>query len=305
METYNDSEGNFRMTKGEDYLNTNYEMLEFLGSGSFSDVFSVRSKKHKCIYAVKKTKSSFSGLVDRKRKIKEVHHLWLASGCDNCIQIVESWEQRGHLYIVMEFCSNGRYVISNILKLIFPSLQNVIEFMWSSGSRFTEFQIWQILRQISKGLEFIHQQNLVHLDIKPANILINSEGILKIGDFGLSTISGHLNDDMEGDKYYVAPEVLDGKLSPQADIFSLGLLILELAADIKLPSQGSSWQNLRHGDFSELNFDSVSDDLKMIIQRMTHPDPTHRPSTREIQIFVDQSLSNIERLSGSTLKQHE
>src|SRR4051794_24277040 len=102
--------------------------------------------------------------------------------------------------------------------------------MTKNNVRFTEYQIWQILLQIASGLEHIHRVNVVHLDLKPANILINQQGVLKIGDFGLSMRVGNQCDpDMEGDKYYMAPETLDGQYDMPADIFSLGLLILELA----------------------------------------------------------------------------
>lgn len=106
---------------------------------------------------------------------------------------------------------------------------------------------------------------------------------MKIGDFGLSTIDGNSPSlHSEGDKYYMAPEVLDGIYSKAADIFSLGLIILELAADIELPSNGDSWQNLRHGDFSELSLDDTSDMLNQLIKEMTHPVPESRPSIEKV-----------------------
>ena len=112
---------------------------------------------------------------------------------------------------------------------------------------------------------------------------MTADGVLKIGDLGLSTtvgISPSLHS--EGDKFYMAPEVLEGNYSKAADIFSLGLIILELAADIELPSNGDSWQNLRHGDFSELSLDDTSDMLNQLIKEMTHPLPSQRPSIEKV-----------------------
>lgn len=163
------------------------------------------------------------------------------------------------------------------------SLRDVIEYMTNSDVRFTEFQIWQILIQIASGLQSIHNSGIVHLDLKPANILINRQGILKIGDFGLSMRIGFDHDpDMEGDKFYMAPETLEGVYGRPADLFSLGLLILELATDVELPSQGVSWQNLRHGDFSELSFEDVSGALNQLIKDMTDPDPVKRPTVEQV-----------------------
>lgn len=137
--------------------------------------------------------------------------------------------------------------------------------------------------QSATALEYFHKQNIIHLDLKPENIFITDENLLKIGDFGLSTIEGNSPSlHSEGDKYYMAPEVLEGNYSKAADIFSLGLIILELAADIELPSNGDSWQNLRHGDFSELSLDDTSDMLNQLIIEMTHPAPESRPSIEKV-----------------------
>jgi hypothetical protein len=253
-----------------EYFETSFDVLEIMGHGSFSDVFKVRRKLDGLVLALKRSKVPFTGVTDKLRRLQEVENMWLTSSHPHCIQILESWEQHGYLYILMELCDNG-------------SLRDVIDYMTKTDARFTEYQIWQILLQIASGLEHIHRVNIVHLDVKPANVLIDQQGVLKIGDFGLSMRTGSAHDpDMEGDKYYMAPETLEGRYDKPADIFSLGLLILELAADVELPAQGASWQNLRHGDYSELSFDDVSDALNQLIKDMTDPDPFKRPIVQEV-----------------------
>lgn len=89
--------------------------------------------------------------------------------------------------------------------------------------------------------------------MKPANILVTFEGVLKIGDFGLAqAISSTEGVDVEGDREYMAPEMLKGNVGPSADIFSLGLIILEAAANVVLPDNGPTWIALRSGDLSEV-----------------------------------------------------
>jgi mitosis inhibitor protein kinase SWE1 len=93
----------------------------------------------------------------------------------------------------------------------------------------------------------------MHLDMKPANILINFEGELKIGDFGLAQpCSDAESVDIEGDREYMAPEMLKGQVGQPADVFSLGLITLEVAANVVLPDNGPTWIALRSGDLSEV-----------------------------------------------------
>lgn len=104
-----------------------------------------------------------------------------------------------------------------------------------------------------QGLKHIHDAGYIHLDLKPANIFITFEGVLKIGDFGMAaTWPAQPGIEGEGDREYIGPEILLGKFDKPADVFALGLITLEIAGNVQLPDNGPTWQRLRSGDMSDV-----------------------------------------------------
>ncbi|KAG5456703.1 MAG: kinase-like domain-containing protein, partial [Olpidium bornovanus] len=115
----------------------------------------------------------------------------------------------------------------------------------------------------------------------PANVFIDTYGRLKIGDFGLATTwPAALDVEREGDRQYLAPEVLGGTYDKPGDVFSLGLIALEMAANIILPENGPAWQKLRAGDLSDCDLppDLISQSMVDLIRAMVDPDPARRPT---------------------------
>lgn len=115
------------------------------------------------------------------------------------------------------------------------------------------------------------------MDLKPANVLITFEGVLKIGDFGMATpwpaqpgIEG------EGDREYIGPEILMGRYDKPADVFALGLIMLEIAGNVMLPDNGASWQRLRSGDMSDVPSLTSSSESSNILR-----DSSGKPLSRE------------------------
>ena len=93
----------------------------------------------------------------------------------------------------------------------------------------------------------------MHLDLKPANVLITFEGVLKISDFGMATQwPAQPGIDGEGDREYIGPEILMGHPDKPSDVFALGLIMVEIAGNVMLPDNGVSWQRLRTGDLSDV-----------------------------------------------------
>lgn len=233
-------------------LTARFGSVTIHGVGEFSQVYRVERPLHSplshssprspgsaTVWAVKKTKKPYAGVKDRERKLREVEIIRTLRGNDHIVNFVDFWESKGHLYIQTDFCEDG----------------NLKDFLTQTGfkGRLDDFRIWKILLELSLGLKHIHDNGFIHLDLKPANVFIDFEGVLKIGDFGLATPwPADPYVDGEGDREYIAPEVLSGRLDKPADIFALGMIMLEIAGNIILPDNGTSWQRLRAGDMSDL-----------------------------------------------------
>ncbi|OQE19048.1 hypothetical protein PENSTE_c016G05227 [Penicillium steckii] len=241
-------------------LTARFDKVELVGTGEFSQVFRVGQPHEDSlpsvfslpssgpkspteiphqVWAVKKSKQPYSGLKDRERRIREVEALKTLTNSDHVIHFFNSWEDFGHLYIQTEYCEEGSLDV----------------FLAQAGlkARLDDFRIWKILLELSLGLKHIHDQGFIHLDLKPANILVTFEGVLKIGDFGMA-VHWPAEDgiDGEGDREYIGPEILMGRFDKPADIFSLGLIVFEIAGNVELPDNGLSWQKLRNGDMSDV-----------------------------------------------------
>ncbi|KAG8623430.1 hypothetical protein KVT40_008406 [Elsinoe batatas] len=239
-------------------LTSRFNSVHVFGTGEFSIVYRVEnpvnqsaSKSLGKVWVVKKSKKPYTGSKDRARKMKEVQILKALTGHEHVIESVDSWEMKNHLYIQTEFCENG----------------NLKDFLSQTGykARLDDFRIWKILLELTLGVKSIHDAGYIHLDLKPANVFIDWEGVLKIGDFGMaSTWPAPPHLDGEGDREYIAPEVLGGRFDKPADIFALGMIMLEIAGNIVLPDNGTSWQRLRAGDMSDLPSLTFSSDSTLV-----------------------------------------
>lgn len=248
-----------------------FENLGWIGSGTFAEVYKMKSRADGLVYAIKKSKRQFRSKRDRARLLQEIttyEKLQLAQRCENIVHYYRAWQEDGYFYIQTELCERG-------------TLQDFTEIL-GVGVHVPELTVWSILQDVAHGLAFIHAAGVVHLDIKPQNVFIAENGTLKIGDFGTAVTIGTKDDDSEGDSYYMAKELLTyNPIQPSADIFSFGLMLYELCTAIELPQDGVTWHELRDGNSPSIPSD-YSQDLHQLIRQMMHPDPTARPSAEKI-----------------------
>lgn len=247
------------------YFDQCFTKLSQMGVGSFGEVWKVQSKEDGKLYAVKKSRDRFRGDFDRKQRLEEVNKSERIRGHCNCVYFYKAWEELDYLYLQYELCEMS-------LKDYAEKVQTV-----------EEKEIWKMIVDLCHGLKHLHDSQLAHMDVKPANLFLGRDGHYKIGDFGLVVeLTRDLADAMDGDSKYIAPELLEGTFTKAADIFSLGITVLELACSLELPKGGPLWQQLRRKQLPVEFTTGLSDDLILLISSMMDPNPCNRPTVDDI-----------------------
>eukprot|EP00466_Bigelowiella_natans_P020354 jgi/Bigna1/91009/estExt_fgenesh1_pg.C_850084 len=195
-----------------------YRVRKRIGKGGFGSVYMVTSSNTGKTHAIKRIslkgtpQSELESIEMEIKLLKYLQHPNIVTYID-----VIPEPKEGYLNIVLELCEQGS--LASILK---------------DFGKFEEPLTCKYVSQVLKGLDFLHQQGVIHRDIKGANILADKEGNVKLADFGVATkIKNSSDPDNQlpaGTTYWMAPEIvkMTGQLSYACDIWSLGSTIIEL-----------------------------------------------------------------------------
>ncbi|VAI55683.1 unnamed protein product [Triticum turgidum subsp. durum] len=171
---------------------------------------------------------------------------------------------------------------------------------------------YQIIKEICEGLQYLHvQRRIVHLDLKPTNILLDDNMVPKIADFGLSRRfsekqSQTFTAKVRGTIGYIAPEVLNnGQITFKSDIYSLGIIIMEILTGQKgycdVENVLNMWRNLSQKSQGDIHLEQVRPCMEIAIE-CTDFNPAKRPSTECILDRLNETESKGRSIetSGST-----
>ncbi|KAM4595942.1 membrane-associated tyrosine- and threonine-specific cdc2-inhibitory kinase-like, partial [Polymixia lowei] len=255
--------------KHQSYFRQCFTNLGLVGRGSFGEVYKVLSHQDGRHYAVKRLVHRFRGNSQRNCSLREARNHERLCPHPHILGFVAAWEEADRLYIQTELC--------------YTSLLLHAE---NQPPTPDEPSAWAYLCDLLSALQHLHSQGFAHLDIKPANVFLTQSGRLKLGDFGLLLDlpqEGREREDLqEGDPRYMAPELLRGAYGTAADVFSLGVSILELACNIEVPKGGEGWQQLRQGHLPTEFTSALSTELQTVLRMMLAPEPSERATVSDL-----------------------
>ncbi|CAI4215347.1 unnamed protein product, partial [Parascedosporium putredinis] len=192
-----------------------YRLGECLGKGAFGSVYKAFNWGTGEAVAVKQIKlgdlpkSELRMIESEIDLLKNLHH-------DNIVKYIGFVKSADCLNIILEYCENG-------------SLHSILK----AYGKFPENLVGVYMTQVLHGLQYLHDQGVIHRDIKGANILTTKDGTVKLADFGVSTSTIAGNQDKEaqvvGTPYWMAPEIIQlSGASSASDIWSVGCTVIEL-----------------------------------------------------------------------------
>ena len=207
-----------------------FEILQVLGSGGFASVLKVCSLINQRIYAMKIL--NLENDDDIKPEVKEKYYnneIELLKKLDhpNIVKYYKSFTENNKIYIIMEYFDNGDL----------QSYIKALKFDQDKKDK-NKGEIWNIFYQCMQGLNYLHSTGVVHRDIKPQNIFMTKNKIIKIGDFGVSakfkdieTLKkiNSLKGTIAGSPSFMAPELIKNVIyDEKIDIYSMGCVFYEI-----------------------------------------------------------------------------
>ena len=266
-----------------------YKSFYVLGHGGFAKVYRAVNRNTGQEVAIKITSKErlWKPKAMKKHKFeveiqKSLHH-------PNVVKAYDFFEDQLFTYLVLELCPNG-------------TLKSLIK----KKTRLTEQETIKYVRDILHGLAYIHDNNIIHRDIKLENFLIDSDGHIKIADFGLSAkikYDGERKHTVCGTPNYISPELLldpEKGISYEVDIWALGVSAFAMLTG-KLPFQArkteETYEKIKKCDFQFPNDIHLSLGAKMFIEYLLNLNPILRPTAHQLKSYpwLQNSSAHLQR----------
>ncbi len=250
-------------------LSGRYKILEVIGGGGMANVYLARDVILERDVAIKVLRLDFSNDEEFIKRFRREAHAATSLAHPNIVSIYDVGEEEDIYYIVME------YVPGQTLK----------QYIQRNAPLHPKEAI-NIMLQLTSAMSHAHQNQIVHRDIKPQNILIDHDGTVKVTDFGiavaLSSTTITQTNSVLGSVHYLSPEQARGGMSTRkSDIYSLGIVMFELLTG-RVPFEGESavsiaLKHLQTDTPSPKRWNAtIPQSVENIILKATAKDPFHR-----------------------------
>lgn len=251
----------------------NFQRIKVVGKGSYGEVWLSKHVRDKKQYVLKKMDLKKASKRERKAAEQEAKLLSKLKH-PNIVAYKDSFEtDDGYLWIAMGFCEGGD--LYNALKA-------------RKGSFLDERQIVEWFVQISMALQYLHERNILHRDLKTQNIFLTKSKIIKLGDLGIARVLDSSNDmatTLIGTPYYMSPELFSNKpYNHKSDVWALGCCVYEMTTlkhAFNAKDMNSLVYKILRGKMPPMP-QQYSSDLNNLIRAMLDQNPARRPSVNKI-----------------------
>ena len=256
-----------------------------IGHGAFGTVYKAVHNSTNKIYAIKIIDYSKDNNKDNNNIInynynsvqQETSLMRIVSKSDYIVKYYGSYFSRktNTIWLILEYCSSG----------------SAIDLMLSMDRTFSEVEVATMMEMILKGLILMHSENLIHRDIKGANILISEEGYAKLGDFGVGAVLSEekYRISKKGSPYWMSPQVASSvKYDFKTDIWSLGITCVELLegeppfSDLKPKNVMEKISKHPPSPEEIIDLNEHTSEFKSFVEHCLEIDPKKRYSAKEL-----------------------
>lgn len=232
-----------RRKRNEQYLIKDYEVIRFIGQGSFSKVFLVRNLENHEFFAMKVMnkericqKGMLGYVLTEKKILSKLKHPFI-------VPLVASFQINSHLMLLLRYCPD--------------SLQDKIK------NKLAKCVVKLYTCELALVIGYLHENCIIYRDLKPGNVLINDDGHIMLADFGLAKES-LTADSFCGSIGYLAPEMEPGQIyGKEVDWYMLGLIIFEMTTGFGYCEQPEKLVD-------------IDQDVKNLIEKLLEKDPKTR-----------------------------
>lgn len=251
-----------------------FKVIKFIGKGSFGAVYRVRRLSDGMEYAMKQINVTQMNASERKKAVNEIRIL-ASLNSPYIVRFYEAFIENDSLFIVTDYAAQG-------------DLLTQIKRHFKRKTHFPERVVWSFFIQLILGITYLHRHKILHRDLKSANIFVNNQTCIKIGDFGISKVCkppDMLAKTQIGSPYYVSPEMWKNKpYGQKSDVWAIGCFLYEMVA-LHPPFQANSLERLAQkiltGKFDPLPR-NTSPEISAMIRKLLTLDHRARPSCADV-----------------------